>query len=155
MVALLQGLEGRSYLKQRSSLLFACVSKEPGCPATWSFWLGKLNCWPCECCPCPKWLSWGPFQARLQRNKCQQHQLEKHSVNSCANPALPGSQCVTRTLTFQLAPANCREGMGSKGVVTEMELPSSAVNRIISFPYCCHVACAGMVIVSLPNSRDQ
>ena len=34
MIALLQGLEERTYLKQKSSLLFACVSEEPGCPAT-------------------------------------------------------------------------------------------------------------------------
>lgn len=57
-------------------------------------------------------------------------------------------------LTFQLALAICRGRMGSKGVIIEMGLPSSAVKRI-SFPYCCHMAYAGMVIVSLSNSRDQ
>lgn len=45
--------------------------------------------------------------------------------------------------------------MDSKGVITEMGLPSSAVKRIISFPYCCLVAYAGKVIVSLSNGRDQ
>lgn len=83
------------------------------------------------------------------------YQLEEHGVNGHKNPALPGSWCISHTLTFHLALAICRERMGSKGVVTEMGLPSSAVKRIISFPYCCHMACAGMDIVSLSNSKDQ
>lgn len=52
-------------------------------------------------------------------------------------------------LAFQLALAICGKRMGSKGVITEMVLPSTDVKRIISFPYCCHVAYAGMVIVYL------
>lgn len=130
MIPLLQGLEGRIYLKQKSSLLFSCVSEEPGSPATLELLAGQaklLVLWVLS-----KWVSWGPFQACLQRNKCLQYQLEKHGVNSCGNAALPGSQCISHMLAFQLALTICRKRMGSKGVITEMGLPSSDVKRIIS-----------------------
>lgn len=49
----------------------------------------------------------------------------------------------------------CRMRAGTKGVLTGMGLPSSTVEKIVSFSYCSHVPYAVMVTVTIPNSRDQ
>lgn len=42
--------------------------------------------------------------------------------------------------------------MGSKGIITQMGLPSRAVDRIVSSYFVCHVSYAATVTVSLSNS---
>lgn len=45
--------------------------------------------------------------------------------------------------------------MGSEGIITEMGLPSRAVDRIVSSSYVSHVTYAGTVTVPLSNSMSS
>lgn len=117
----------------------------------WSFCLAKLNC---ECCPSSQLPS--GCQGALPGPLAEEDMSVVPSGEAHWKwPALSGSRCISPMLTFQLAQAICRERMSSKGIITEMRLPSSAVDRIVSSSYVCHMIYAGTVTVSLSNSSSS